>query len=63
MIKLTVLYNLPPGADHEEFVKWRTESHQKSTVEQMPGLLKTDFFSFNSGFTAAPVPDGHIRIE
>jgi len=45
MIKLTVLYSLPPDADHDEFVKWRTESHQKSTVEQMPGLIKTDFYS------------------
>jgi uncharacterized protein (TIGR02118 family) len=44
MIKLTVLYNLPPGADHEEFLKWRTGPHQKQNV-QMPGLLKTDFYA------------------
>lgn len=23
MVKLTVLYNLPPGMDHEEFVRYR----------------------------------------
>lgn len=44
MIKLTVLYNLPPGADHEEFLKWRTGPHQNQSV-QMPGLLKTDFYA------------------
>ena len=44
MIKLTVLYNLPPDADHEEFIKWRTGPHQKQNV-QMPGLLKTDFYA------------------
>jgi len=44
MIKLTVLYNLPPGADHEEFLKWRTGPHQQANV-QMPGLLKTDFYA------------------
>lgn len=44
MIKLTVLYNLPPGADHKEFLKWRTGPHQKANA-QMPGLLKTDFYA------------------
>lgn len=44
MVKLTVLYNLPPRADHEEFLKWRTGPHQKENV-QMPGLLKTDFYA------------------
>lgn len=43
MIKLTVLYNLPPGADHEEFVRWRTTTHQKENME-MPGLIKSDFY-------------------
>ena len=54
MIKLTVLYNLPAGADHEEFVKWRTQSHQKSTVEQMPGLLKTDFYAIYTSRKGSP---------
>ena len=53
MIKLTVLYNLPPGADHEEFIKWRTGPHQKSNV-QMPGLLKTDFYAIYSGRKGEP---------
>ena len=44
MIKLTVLYSLSSDADHDEFLKWRTGPHQKSNV-QMPGLIKTDFYS------------------
>ena len=43
MIKLTVLYNLPPGADHEEFVKWRTTTHQESNMS-IPGIIKSDFY-------------------
>jgi EthD domain len=43
MIKLTVMYNLPPGADHEAFMRWRTTEHQAENVA-MPGLIKTDFY-------------------
>jgi hypothetical protein len=43
MIKLTVLYNLPPGADHEAFVRWRTTTHHESNMS-MPGVLKSDFY-------------------
>ena len=43
MVKLTVLYNLPSDADHEAFVKWRTESHQQK-LEKLPGLLETAFW-------------------
>jgi hypothetical protein len=53
MIKLTVLYNLPPGADHDEFVKWRTGPHQQSNVK-MPGLLKTDFYAVFDGRKGPP---------
>jgi hypothetical protein len=43
MVKLTVIYTLPPGADHEEFLKWRTTTHQQENAS-MPGLIKTDFY-------------------
>ena len=43
MVKLTVMYNLPDGADHEAFLKWRTGPHQQSNAA-MPGVLKTDFY-------------------
>lgn len=43
MVKLTVMYNLPPGADHDEFVRWRTTDHQEDNLA-IPGLIKTDFY-------------------
>lgn len=43
MVKLTVMYNLPEGADHEEFLRWRTTTHQRSNAG-MPGVLETDFY-------------------
>ncbi len=44
MIKLTVIYNLPPGADHEEFLRWRTTEHQQSNMA-IPGVIKSDFYA------------------
>lgn len=43
MVKLTVLYNLPEGADHEEFIRWRTTVHQKDNAAK-PGVIMTDFY-------------------
>jgi len=43
MVKLTVMYNLPPEADHEVFIKWRTTEHQKENME-IPGVIKSDFY-------------------
>ena len=51
MVKLTVLYNLPPDMDAEEFVEWRTTTHQAENAA-MPGVIKTDFY------IAADEPDG-----
>lgn len=42
MIRLTVLYNLPDGADEAEFLSWRLTDHQQ-TNESMPGVGRTDF--------------------
>ena len=42
MIRLTVLYNLPPGSDEQEFLRWRLGEHQESNAS-MPGVLRTDF--------------------
>ncbi|MCA9903573.1 MAG: hypothetical protein KC547_06930, partial [Anaerolineae bacterium] len=30
MIRLTVMYNLPPGSDEEAFLNWRLGEHQAS---------------------------------
>jgi len=43
MVKLTVLYNLPPDADHEAFIHWRTTEHQKDNMA-VPGVIKSDFY-------------------
>lgn len=43
MVKLTVLYNLPEGADQDAFLRWRTTTHQASNAA-MPKVLKTDFY-------------------
>jgi len=42
MIRLTVLYNLPAGADEDAYVAWRLSAHA-DTIRQMPGVLKADF--------------------
>jgi hypothetical protein len=55
MIKLTVLYNLPPGADHEEFIRWRTTSHQESNMS-MPGIIKSDFYVVKAAWQRDEAP-------
>jgi len=55
VIKLTVLYNLPPGADHEEFLKWRTTTHQEENMA-VPGVIKSDFYAIKSAWGQAEPP-------
>jgi hypothetical protein len=55
MIKLTVLYNLPPGADHQEFIHWRTTTHQKSNMS-LPGVIKSDFYVVQRPWGRAELP-------
>lgn len=43
MIKVTVLYNLPPGSDEDEFVRWRTGTHHAANVAR-PGVVRSDFY-------------------
>jgi len=52
MIKLTVIYTLPPGADHEAFLKWRTGEHQRDNMS-MPGVIKSDFYVVRQGWPVA----------
>jgi hypothetical protein len=49
MIRLTVLYNLPPGTDEAEFLVWRLGEHQESNAS-MPGVVRTDFARIDKGF-------------
>lgn len=43
MIKVTVLYNLPPGTDEEEFLRWRTTTHHEANIAR-PGVIRSDFY-------------------
>lgn len=43
MIKVTVLYNLPPGSDEEAFLRWRTGEHQAANAAA-PGVVRADFY-------------------
>lgn len=53
MIRLTVLYNLPPGTDEAEFLRWRLGEHQADN-ESGYGVLRTDFGLIGERWT----PDG-----
>lgn len=55
LIKLTVMYNLPPGADHDEFLKWRTTDHQKDNMSR-PGVIKSDFYTVKNAWKMAHAP-------
>ena len=55
MVKLTVIYNLPPDADHEAFLKWRTTTHQEENAS-MPGLIKTDFYVVKRAWKQEKLP-------
>jgi len=59
MIKLTVMYNLPPGADHEEFVRWRTTEHQSQNIS-IPGIIKTDFYVVKEAWQQPELPYRYI---
>jgi hypothetical protein len=59
MIKLTVMYNLPPGTDHEEFLKWRTTEHQKANMS-IPGVIKSDFYAVRRTFQSDYLPYAYL---
>src|SRR5579864_3885810 len=42
MIRLTVLYNLPPETDEDEFLAWRLSEHQETNAG-IGGVVRTDF--------------------
>jgi hypothetical protein len=59
MIKLTVIYNLPPGANHEEFLKWRTTDHQQENAS-VPGVIKTDFYIVKEAWDVEGLPFRYV---
>lgn len=42
MIRLTVLYNLNPYVDEDEFLEWRLTDHQKENMSQS-NVVRSDF--------------------
>lgn len=42
MIRLTVLYNLPPDQDEEEFLEWRLGDHQPANMS-MEGVTASQY--------------------
>ena len=59
MIKLTVMYNLPEGADHDEFVRWRTTDHQEENMA-IPGVSKSDFYAVKEAWKKDHLPYRYI---
>jgi quinol monooxygenase YgiN len=55
MVRLTVLYNLPPGADEEAFLAWRLGEHQQNNASR-PGVLRTDFAVVESAWPRGAKP-------
>ena len=55
MVKLTVMYNLPLGADDEEFLKWRTTEHQEDNMS-IPGVIKSDFYIIERSWQRKEAP-------
>jgi hypothetical protein len=49
MIRLTVLYNLQPDVDEDEFLKWRLTDHQEAN-KAVPGVIRTDFARIDRGW-------------
>jgi hypothetical protein len=62
MVKLTVMYTLPEGADHEEFLKWRTTEHQKKNMG-IPGVIKSDFYAVREIYTHGQEGENHRTKE
>jgi hypothetical protein len=54
MIRLTILYNLPPDADEAEFLRWRLGEHQQENAS-VPGVVRTDFSRIDEQWTLAGV--------
>jgi hypothetical protein len=42
MIRLTVLYNLPPEQDEDEFLQWRLGEHQSANMS-IEGVIASQF--------------------
>ena len=62
MTKLTVIYNLPPDADHEAFLRWRTTEHQAENMS-LPGVIKSDFYAVKEAWPDEGEPPYRYMTE
>jgi len=62
MVKLTVIYNLPEGSDHEAFLKWRTTEHQEENMG-IPGVIRSDFYAVEELYTHDTSADKLEKVE
>jgi hypothetical protein len=60
MVKLTVMYTLPEGADPEAFLEWRTTEHQRENMG-IPGVIKSDFYAVREIYTHGSEGDKRIH--
>ena len=50
------MYNLPDGADEDEFLNWRLNEHQQAN-ESMPGVVHTGFARITDCWPKGSMPD------
>lgn len=50
MIRLTILYNLPPGDDEEAFLQWRLGDDYRDTNMAIEGVVHADFGRVNDAW-------------
>jgi uncharacterized protein (TIGR02118 family) len=62
MVKLTVIYNLPPDADHAAFLRWRTTEHQAENMS-LPGVIKSDFYIIKQAWPGEGEPPYRYMTE
>jgi hypothetical protein len=55
MIRLIVMYNLPDGADEEEFLDWRLGPHQQYNTA-LPMMTRNDFGRVLKGWPEGAQP-------
>ena len=56
MIRLTVLYNLAPSIEEDEFIAWRC-AKRRNYVNSMPGVIRNEFSRIEDVSPNDVVPD------
>jgi hypothetical protein len=59
LIKLTVIYDLLPDADHDDFIARRTSTTQAANLAE-PGVVKSDFYAIREGWPEKETPYRYI---